>query len=87
MTCTSAMAKELGPRGIRVNALCPGRISTTFHDTFTKDEARENVAAGTPLGREGTASEVATIISFLASSDSSFLSGVNLDTNGGLLFS
>lgn len=87
MTFTRAMAKELGPGGIRVNALCPGMISTTFHDTFTKDEARENVAAGTPLGREGTASEVATIISFLASSDSSFLSGVNLDTNGGLLFS
>ncbi|MEC5127467.1 glucose 1-dehydrogenase [Verrucomicrobiales bacterium BCK34] len=87
MTFTRAMAKELGARGIRVNALCPGMISTTFHDTFTKDEVRKNVAAGTPLGREGTAGEVATIVSFLASEEAGFLTGVNMDTNGGLLFS
>ncbi|MDF1741335.1 MAG: glucose 1-dehydrogenase [Verrucomicrobiales bacterium] len=87
MTFTRAMAKELGARGIRVNALCPGMISTTFHDTFTKDEVRKNVAAGTPLGREGTPQEVATIISFLASEEAGFLTGVNMDTNGGLLFS
>jgi len=87
MTFTRSMAKELGPRGIRVNALCPGMISTTFHDVFTKDNVRKNVAAGTPLGREGTASEIATIVSFLASNESSFVTGANLDTNGGLLFS
>ena len=87
MTFTRAMAKELGPRGIRVNALCPGMISTTFHDTFTKDEVRKNVANGTPLKREGSPSEIATIVSFLASSEASFLTGVNMDTNGGLLFS
>ncbi|MCL4109920.1 UNVERIFIED_CONTAM: hypothetical protein GTU68_012729 [Idotea baltica] len=87
MSFTRAMAKELGPKGIRVNALCPGMISTVFHDTFTKAEARKNVAAGTPLGREGAPEEIATIISFLASNESSFLSGVNLDANGGLLFS
>ena len=87
MTFTRAMAKELGPKGIRVNALCPGMISTTFHDTFTKDEVRKNVAAGTPLGREGAPSEIATIISFLASNEAAFLTGVNLDSNGGLLFS
>ncbi len=87
MTFTRAMAKELGPKGIRVNALCPGMISTTFHDTFTKDEVRKNVAAGTPLGREGAPSEIASIISFLASDEAAFLTGVNLDSNGGLLFS
>lgn len=87
MTFTRAMAKELGARNIRVNALCPGMISTTFHDTFTKDAVRKNVAAGTPLGREGTPTEIATIVSFLASDEASFLSGVNMDTNGGLLFS
>lgn len=87
MTFTRAMAKELGPRGIRVNALCPGMISTTFHDTFTKDEVRKNVANGTPLKREGAPSEIATIVSFLASSEASFLTGVNMDTNGGLYFS
>lgn len=87
MTFTRSMAKELGARGIRVNALCPGMISTTFHDVFTKDNVRKNVAAGTPLGREGSASEIATIVSFLASNDSSFVTGVSLDSNGGLLFS
>ncbi|MDF1824796.1 MAG: glucose 1-dehydrogenase [Verrucomicrobiales bacterium] len=87
MTFTRAMAKELGAKGIRVNALCPGMISTTFHDVFTQDQVRKNVAAGTPLGREGTASEIATIVSFLASEEASFLTGVNMDTNGGLLFS
>ena len=49
MTFTRSMAKELGPKGIRVNALCPGMISTTFHDNFTKSEVRSNVANATPL--------------------------------------
>eukprot|EP00903_Cladosiphon_okamuranus_P004242 g4240.t1 len=87
MTFTRSMAKELGPRGIRVNALCPGMISTTFHDTFTKDEVRKNVANGTPLRREGSPSEVASIVAFFASEEAAFLTGVNLDTNGGLMFS
>lgn len=87
ITFTRSMAKELGPRGIRVNALCAGMISTTFHDTFTKDEVRANVANGTPLRREGNPQEVATTVSFLLSNEASFLTGVNLDINGGLLFS
>ncbi|MEO1079884.1 MAG: SDR family oxidoreductase [Pseudomonadota bacterium] len=87
MTFTRSMAKELGPQNIRVNALCPGVISTTFHDTFSKDEVRKNIAAGTPLRREGQPSEVADIAAYLLSGESSFLTGVNLDTNGGLLFS
>ncbi|MDA9974046.1 SDR family oxidoreductase, partial [Gammaproteobacteria bacterium] len=87
MTFTRAMAKELGPDGIRVNALCPGMISTAFHDTFTKDEVRANVANATPLKREGTPLEMATTVSFLLSDESSFLTGINLDTNGGLVFS
>lgn len=87
MTFTRAMAKELGPKNIRVNSLCPGMISTTFHDTFTKDAVRTNVAAATPLKREGQATEVADTVAFLASSDAGFMTGVNLDINGGLLFS
>jgi len=86
-TFTRSMAKELGPRGIRVNALCPGVISTVFHDTFTKDEVRKNIANATPLRREGNAQEVADIVAYLASDESTFLTGVNLDVNGGLLFS
>ncbi|MEL6245130.1 MAG: glucose 1-dehydrogenase [Pseudomonadota bacterium] len=87
MTFTRAMAKELGPRQIRVNALCPGMISTTFHDTFTKDEVRKNVAGSTPLRREGHPDECADAVAYLASSESSFITGANIDINGGLFFS
>ena len=87
ITFTRAMAKELGPSNIRVNCVCPGMISTTFHDTFTKDEVRKNVAAGTPLKREGGATEVADLVTYLASPESSFLTGTSVDINGGLAFS
>jgi 3-oxoacyl-[acyl-carrier protein] reductase len=86
-TATRAWAKELGPRNIRVNALCAGMIATTFHDTFTKDEVRAKVAGSTPLRREGRAEEVADTVAYLASDEASFLTGVNLDINGGLVFS
>lgn len=86
-TFTRAIAKELGPKGIRVNAVDPGMIATTFHDTFTKPEVRVNVANGTPLRREGKASEVADLVAYLASDESSFITGANIDINGGLYFS
>ena len=87
MTFTRAMAKELGPSGIRVNCVCPGMIATTFHDEFTKDAVRTNVAAATPLKREGVAAEVADLVAYLASDESSFLTGNSIDINGGLAFS
>ena len=87
MTFTRAMAKELGPSNIRANCVCPGMISTTFHDTFTKDEVRANVAAGTPLRREGQAEEVADLAVYLASPESSFITGASVDINGGMFFS
>ena len=71
MCHTRAMAKELGPQGIRVNALAPGMINTSFHDRFTKPEARENLHHTAPLRREGTASEVADLVCFLACEESS----------------
>jgi 3-oxoacyl-[acyl-carrier protein] reductase len=87
MTFTRSMAKELGPKGIRVNSLCCGMISTTFHDTFSKPEGRAATADNTPLRREGAPNEVADTVSFLASSDAAFVSGTNMDVNGGLVFS
>jgi 3-oxoacyl-[acyl-carrier protein] reductase len=87
MTFTRSMAKELGPKGIRVNSLCCGMISTTFHDTFSKPEGRAATADNTPLRREGAPNEVADTVSFLASSDAAFVSGINMDVNGGLVFS
>lgn len=87
MTFTRSMAKELGPQGIRVNAVCPGMIATNFHDTFTPDAVREKVAAMTPLRREGTPEEVANLVACLVSSETSFVTGANFDINGGLAFS
>lgn len=87
MTLTRGLAKELGGRRIRVNAVAPGMINTTFHDTFTKPEVRQRVAAMTPLGREGEAAEVAALVGFLVSGDSSFVNGATIDINGGILFS
>ncbi len=87
MSFTRGLAKELSPRRIRVNGVCPGMIDTAFHDTFTKDEVRQRVASMTPLGREGKAEEVAALVAFLASSDASFVNGANIDINGGILFS
>lgn len=86
-TFTRAMAKELGPQGIRVNAVDPGMIATTFHDTFTKPEVRTAVANGTPLRRQGEAKEVADLVAYLASDESSFITGTNIDINGGTWFS
>ncbi|MDK2768166.1 MAG: glucose 1-dehydrogenase [Sphingomonas sp.] len=86
-TLTRSWAKELGPQGIRVNALCPGLIGTSFHDIFSKPEGRAAVAGNTPLRREGHPDEVAAAVAFLASDDAAFLTGLNMDINGGLAFS
>lgn len=87
MSMTRGLAKELGPRKIRVNAVCPGMIATKFHDDFTKAEVRQRVAGMTPLGREGKAEEVADLVAYLASDGASFVNGTNVDINGGILFS
>lgn len=87
MCHTRSMAKELGPQGIRVNALAPGMINTSFHDRFTKPEARENLHKSAPLRREGTAQEIADLVCFLACEESSYITGACIDINGGVLFS
>jgi 3-oxoacyl-[acyl-carrier protein] reductase len=86
MTLTRGLAKELGPN-VRVNALCPGMIDTDFHNIFTKPEVRKNVEAATPLKRQGTPEDVANLVAFLATDDSSFVTGANVDINGGMFFS
>ncbi len=86
MTMTRGLAKELGPN-IRVNALCPGMIDTDFHNIHTKDEVRRNVEAASPVKRQGTPDDIAELVLFLASDASAFITGANIDINGGMLFS
>jgi 3-oxoacyl-[acyl-carrier protein] reductase len=86
LTLTRGLAKELGPKGIRVNCVSPGMINTNFHDTFTKPEIRTNVAASTPLRREGEAREVGDLVLYLVSDASSFINGESIEINGGSYF-
>lgn len=86
LSLTRGLAKELGPKGIRVNCVSPGMINTTFHNTFTKPEVRKNVAASTPLRREGEAGEIGDLVLYLASNASSFINGESVEINGGSYF-
>ena len=86
LSLTRGLAKELGPKGIRVNCVSPGMINTNFHNTFTKPEVRKNVAAATPLRREGEAKEIGDLVLYLASDASSFINGESVEINGGSYF-
>jgi 3-oxoacyl-[acyl-carrier protein] reductase len=78
---TKGLAFELGQFGIRVNAICPGRIET---DMLALGNVSQTwVMEHVPLGRLGTPMDVAGAVSFLASSDASYITGVTLDCNGG----
>jgi 3-oxoacyl-[acyl-carrier protein] reductase len=86
LTLTRGLSKELASRKIRVNCVSPGLIATTFHDTFTKPEVRQAVAARTSIGREGTPEDVANAIVFLASDGAAYITGESIEINGGLYF-
>src|SRR3546814_6741716 len=79
---TRALAKEVGPLGIRVNGVAPGLIGTRFHDTFSTPEGRAATAERTPLRREGRPEAVADVVLFLASDDASFIAGDIVQVNG-----
>ena len=82
---TKAIAKELAPSGIRVNAVAPALIgSTHFHERYTPAQSFENIVKTIPLGRAGTPEDVARVIAFLASDDSAYLVGETIDITGGL---
>ena len=82
---TKAMAKELAPQGVRVNAISPGVIDTPFHEVFSTPEMMRGFADSNPLGRVGTPKECATVIAFLASEAASFIVGETIEVNGGQL--
>ncbi len=81
---TIAMAKEFAPYGIRVNSVIPGLIETRFHERFSSPERKKAVAQRTPLGRNGTAEDVAKAVLFLASDAATFITGEYIAVNGGL---
>lgn len=85
LSFTRALARELAPKGIRVNAVAPGLIGeTNFHHRFTAREVFDNVVKTIPLGRAGTPEDVARVIAFLVSEDSAYLAGETIDITGGL---
>ncbi|MDA7424784.1 SDR family NAD(P)-dependent oxidoreductase [Thalassococcus lentus] len=86
MTMTRGLAKEVGP-DIRVNAICPGMIDTDFHNVHTPDAGRRGYEANAPMKRQGHVDDVANLVLFLACDDSAFMTGTNIDINGGVLFS
>ncbi|MBT4803754.1 MAG: 3-oxoacyl-[acyl-carrier-protein] reductase [Legionellales bacterium] len=83
---TKSLAQELGSstRNITVNAVAPGFIETDMTDELT-DIQREHIFAKIPMARMGSAHEVASAVSFLASEESSYITGQTLHVNGGLL--
>lgn len=80
---TLALAKELAPHGIRVNAVRPGLINTEIHEAHGGQETLAKLAPTVPLGRVGTADEVAQVVAFLCGPLSSYIDGALLDVSGG----
>lgn len=80
-----AMARELGPDNIRVNSIAPGLIQTDITAGKLSDAMRDEVIRGIPLGRLGEAADVANACLYLGSDLSSYLTGITLDVNGGML--
>jgi len=84
LTYTKSLAKELAPYGVRVNGVAPGVIATPYHERHSSPELLQKFVASIPLGRAGTAEEVADVIVFLASPAARYLTGETIEVNGGM---
>jgi 3-oxoacyl-[acyl-carrier protein] reductase len=80
---TKALARELGVRGVRVNAIAPGYITTELTDVLTEEQTGL-ILGNTPLGRLGSPEDVATAVRFLCSDEAAFITGDVLPVDGGL---
>ncbi len=81
---TKGVAKELAPKGIRVNAVSPGTVDNYFHEQFSTRQMLDSVVAATPAGRLGTNEEVADTILFLCSDAARYIYGQTIEINGGM---
>lgn len=82
---TSSMAKELGPSGVRVNAICPGVIATSRLDDWSAEQWEDYVRVQVPMQRVGEPGEIADVAVFLASDQASFVTGQSWNVDGGQL--
>ncbi|MEV6524006.1 SDR family oxidoreductase [Longispora sp. NPDC051575] len=80
---TVGLAKELGPAGLRVNAVAPGTVYTDMHATMGDPGRPDRIGAGTPLGRSGQPEEIAAAIAWLLGPDASYTTGTVLRVSGG----
>jgi NAD(P)-dependent dehydrogenase (short-subunit alcohol dehydrogenase family) len=82
---TSAMAQELGPQGIRVNAVCPGVIDTARLDDIPRGRPWDSVIERIPLRRAGTGDDVAHFVVYLCSDQGAWITGQQVNVDGGQL--
>jgi NAD(P)-dependent dehydrogenase (short-subunit alcohol dehydrogenase family) len=80
---TLALAKELAPHGIRINAVRPGLIDTEIHEAHGGQELVRKIGPTVPIGRAGTADEVAQVVAFLCGPHSAYMHGALVDVSGG----
>jgi 3-oxoacyl-[acyl-carrier protein] reductase len=80
---TKALARELGPRGVRANVVAPGYVNTRLTDVLP-EEAQQAMLANTPLGRLGEPEDIAGAVRFLCSDEAAFITGEVLLVDGGL---
>ncbi|MSV27304.1 MAG: SDR family oxidoreductase [Bryobacterales bacterium] len=81
---TKGLAKELAPKGVRVNAVSPGTVDNDFHVKFSNRQILDSVIAQTPAGTLGTNEEVADTIVFLCSHAARYIHGQTIEINGGM---
>ena len=80
---TRALARELGPHGVTVNAVAPGLIDTDITGGALEGERKTELVAGIPVGRNGNVSDVADLITYLCREETGYITGVTYDVNGG----